>query len=238
MNKAIYIFSLIIGFTFFSQVASAQQNMLQKGQFAAGLRGGILLPSMTFSPGIAQLSLNTQTAGVIFQYFKEKKIGLQWEVNYETKGYQEAISQGVALYKREFDQVAVPVLAHIYFPIKRVHIFVNAGAQANYLLDESSEVYGDLSEQRYDYFDREPHQLSVDLVVGGGLSVLTGIGHFQLEARYFAGMTDSLERPERTSSESAYFQGANISFAYLIPITGWKNNKTMGELQEEKVKNQ
>ncbi|GAA4820140.1 porin family protein [Algivirga pacifica] len=202
----------------------AQQNFFEKGKFALGVRGAASFPTVSFSPNIRQSNFYEIGGGLTGYYFKEKNLGLQAEINLDHRGFIEA-SSTEELYQRTFTNISVPVLTHLYVGTKVFHVFAIAGPQVNFLYEKDFEALGTVEDQRYDYADRKPEKLGLDLVLGGGLAFWTGIGHFMVDARFFIGMSDLLERPVRTSSSFSYSQGLTGSVAYLIPISGWKGKK-------------
>lgn len=208
--------------------------MYKKPKIALGFRGGGTSATGSFSPGISTQSVLTYGGGLVMQYFHEKSLGLQIEVNYDERGYKE-VKQDTLLYQRDFSYVSVPSFMHLYMPIGNLHVFGFVGPEVSYLLNSGTTIFDEEAEekQRENYLEKEPNQFTIQLVGGGGLAYWSKIGLFQADVRFYTGLTDMLKRPNRISTESSFHRGFGISFSYMIPISGFKEKKEPEEIKKE-----
>ena len=83
----IFLLGILLGLVI-PQFVSAQNNF-QK-ELSWGLNGGISISSVNFiNPGVRQNSLLRGVGGVSLRYISENNFGIQCEINYSQRGWQE-----------------------------------------------------------------------------------------------------------------------------------------------------
>ena len=225
---AIGILACMFAFPAMAQVGELRNN------WAIGVNGGLNMSSVSFEPSIKQNSKNGMAMGFTARYMCEKYFsmmcGIQAEVNYVQRGWNEKIEDGSNnTYSRTMNYLEIPLLAHLAFGKdaidKGVKFFVNAGPQIGMFLSESENMsdnwdtssrpngivqqYGKMVENKFDY----------GILGGAGLELSTGIGHFLLEGRYYYGLADfwgSTKKDEFGRSGHSYM---GVRLTYLFDIT-------------------
>lgn len=216
----------------------ALPGMAQLGQersnLAIGVNAGINLSQVSFEPSIKQKSQNGVALGVTARYMCEKYFnmmcGIQAEVNYSQRGWNENIEDGSGnTYSRTMNYVEIPLLAHLAFGKdaldKGMKFFVNMGPQIGLFLNETENMsenwdpsyrpngvtqqYGKMVENKFDY----------GILGGLGVELSTKVGHFLLEGRYYYGLSDfwgSTKKDEFGRSGHSYM---GVRLTYLFDIT-------------------
>lgn len=216
---------------------SAMPAMAQLGEerrnLAIGVNGGMNMSKVDFSPSIKQKSLNGMSMGVTARYISEKYFkmicGIQMELNYSQRGWNEKIEDGSGnSYTRTMNYLEIPLLAHLAFGKdaldRGVRFFVNMGPQFGLFLNESEEMsenwdpssrpngvtqqYGKMVEKKFDY----------GILGGAGLEVSTGIGHFLLEGRYYYGLSDFYKSTKKDEFGRSGHSYMGVRLTYLFDI--------------------
>lgn len=199
MKRSFFLFILI--FTLAGK-ASAQVGD-PRNSLSFGFNGGMGTSSVSFIPSIKQQLSLGPTFGVTARHISEKYFflicGLQLECNLAGRGWTELIEDGSGNeYTRVANYIEVPFFAHLGFgrEVRGFQGFFNIGPQVSYLLNEH-EVYG--GKEPWDITNR-PNQvteqygkdienkLDYGITAGLGIEMLTGVGTFGLEGRYYFGL--------------------------------------------------
>lgn len=224
---------LLVLALFFALPAAAQLGE-ERHNFAVGINGGLNINSVSFQPKIKQNSLKGMALGLTMRYMSEKYFkmmcGLQMEINYSQRGWDENIDDGSDnTYSRTMNYLEIPFMAHLAFgkdALNRgVKVFFNAGPQIGFFLSDKEKMsdnwdpsnrpngvtgqYGKAVENKFDY----------GIVGGAGLEVSTGIGHFLLEGRYYFGLGDFYKNSKRDYFEKSAHSFIGVRLTYLIDIT-------------------
>lgn len=195
----------------------------QRRNFAIGVNGGINLSSVSFEPTIKQNSQIGPAMGVTARYISEKYFkmicGLQMELNFSQRGWNEKIEDGTDnTYKRTMNYIELPVLAHLAFGKDKGHgarFIVNLGPQISFMLSEKETKGGDWNpDDRYTsyltYGKMAENKFDYGLVGGMGVELRTGVGNFILEGRYYFGLADfynSTKKDPYSRSAHSYIGG-------------------------------
>lgn len=232
MNKLLASALIIFGSLWCQQ--SYGQLFDQRKNLSIGFNGGVNMSSMDFNPKVQQKGLLGNSFGFTARYMSEKYFkmmcGLQAEINYSQRGWEEKIDDGSGdTYSRVLNYVEIPLLAHLAFGKdsneKGVKFFLNLGPSVSFLLSEKenqSETwdptnrpnsptgqYGVVADKNFDY----------GLTGGAGLELSTKIGHFLIEGRYYFGLSDIYKSGAKdyfSRSANTYY-GAR--FSYLFDLT-------------------
>lgn len=232
MRKNIHAWILLVVACFSAMPAMAQLGE-ERRNLAIGINGGMNMSKVDFSPSIKQKSLNGMSMGVTARYISEKYFkmlcGIQVELNYSQRGWNENIEDGSEnTYSRTMNYLEIPLLAHLAFGKdamdRGVRFFINAGPQFGLFLSESEKMsdnwdtsarpngviyqYGKMVENKFDY----------GIVGGTGLELSTSIGHFLLEGRYYYGLSDFYKSTKKDEFGRSGHSYIGIRLAYLYDI--------------------
>ena len=199
-------FALAALFVFHFSLLSAQVGSV-RNDVVVGFTGGGDMSFIDFSPRVKQTLQPGITGGLVVRYTSEKYFSMfcaaQLEVNFTQRGWNELIDDGSDnTYSRTTSYVEVPFLAHLSFGSERrgAQFFINAGPAVGWFLSEA-EHYGYTAERPWDVSSRAnhvtaqygravEHPFEYGITGGLGVELLTAIGHFTLEGRYFFGLSD------------------------------------------------
>lgn len=211
-------------------VVSAQH--FYSPNLAIGVKGGMTLSNMQFSPSVEQGMLQGKLIGVAVRYTEEKLFGLIGEVNLEQRGWKEKFEDNPEFeYSRTLTYLQVPILTHIYFGGKNVKCFVNLGPSVGYMLSNSISSNFDYTNPTsvpgfpLQYRTTEQMKMEVskkfDYGITGGIGVEFRIRrrhHLQLEGRYYFGLGNIF--PDRKKDYFAASRGTSIqvTLGYLFRI--------------------
>ena len=224
---------IVSALAFFLALPALAQLGEERSNLALGVNVGMNMSQVSFEPSIKQKSQNGMAFGITARYMCEKYFnmmcGIQAEVNYSQRGWNEKIEDGSGnTYNRSMNYLEVPLLAHLAFGKdaldKGVKFFVNMGPQIGLFLNEKENMsdnwdpsyrpngvvqqYGKMVENKFDY----------GILGGLGLELSTKAGHFLLEGRYYYGLSDfwgSTKKDEFGRSGHSYL---GVRLTYLFDI--------------------
>lgn len=225
---------IVSALAFFLALPAMAQLGEERSNLALGVNAGMNMSQVSFEPSIKQKMQNGMAFGFTARYMCEKYFnmmcGIQAEVNYSQRGWNENIEDGSGnTYNRTMNYVEIPLLAHLAFGKdaldKGVKFFVNMGPQIGFFLNETENMsdnwnptsrpngvvqqYGKMVENKFDY----------GILGGLGLELSTKAGHFLLEGRYYYGLSDfwgSSKKDEFGRSGHSYM---GVRLTYLFDIT-------------------
>lgn len=197
LKTIISILLLLVSIQAIGQVGELRNNL------AVGFNAGFNSSNVTFESSrgakIKQNGLSGFSGGLTARYISEKYFamicGLQVELNYSQRGWEEKIENNDDTYSRTMNYLEIPFLAHLAFGKERgARFFLNLGPQVGFLLSENEkysdpwdpigrthEQYGKMAENKFDY----------GIAAGGGMELRTkNKGNFLLEVRYYFGLSD------------------------------------------------
>ena len=213
-----------------AQVGDVRRN------FVAGISGGADLSFVDFSPRVKQTLQPGTTAGLVLRYTTEKYFSMlcaaQLEVNFTQRGWNELIDDGSEnTYSRTSSYIEVPFLAHLSFGREQrgAQVFLNAGPAVGWYLG-GKEFFGYTADHPWDVSSRANKvtaqygravENSFEYGISGGLGVelLTAIGHFTLEGRYFFGLSDIFGNSKADPFGRSANNTITVKLAYLLDIT-------------------
>ena len=171
---------------------------------------------MMFNPTVRQIPLLGYQGGLAFRYITEKHVGLQIEMNYSQRGWDEESG----LYSRRLNYLELPFLTHLY--LGNTHRFIfNIGPKVSYLLNETVLING------MENSDAEQHVKPVyfpfDYGLTGGLGYnlhTRRAGVFQLELRAYYGLSDIFANTKSDYFANSNHMNAALSVGWFIQLTG------------------
>lgn len=227
MNKFIFTGLIIL---LFSHAVIAQKAPF-KPELSFGINGGVTLSSISFNPSVQQQKLQQYVGGATVRYISERNFGLQMELNYSQRGWQEKDSVPDYKYTRSLSYLEVPICTHIYADLgKRVRLIFNLGPQLSFLLSEdikdnhvintpsrpNATAVDDDGERKIQYYDTDVQRMfDWGLCGGGGLEFRTGVGSIIAEGRYYFGLSDIFSNKKSDEFSSSSNQVINVKIAYL-----------------------
>lgn len=226
-----------------------------RNDFAIGANGGYVMSSIRFTPDVPQAQHGGITGGFSMRYVCEKYFkticSIYAEVNYAQVGWKEDIldidnqpviitdSKQPMAYKRDITYVQIPVFAHLAWGREErgLNIFVNAGPQFGFYLNESTQTNFDAMNQPATDNNRVNHVVAQDtmavknkfdygIALGLGAEYsIPKVGHFLAEARYYYGLGNIYGSSKRDYFGSSNYGQIVVKLAYLFDITRTKNVK-------------
>lgn len=229
MNYKFVLFGLLLAAT---APVSAQVGE-QRNNWSIGVNAGMNLNQVTFEPRIKQHMQKGITGGVTARYICEKYFamicGIQAELNFAQRGWEENIEENANTYSRTMNYIEFPFLAHLAFgkEPRGIQFFVNAGPQIGYLIEEKEtygteggwntdgrsggvkQQYGKMADKKFDY----------GIVGGAGIELKTKAGNFLLEGRYYFGLADFYNNSKKDVFERSAHTTISVRLSYLFDLT-------------------
>lgn len=232
MRNYKYLLVLVIAMIY------ANSTMAQLGELrnelAIGFNAGMNMSKVDFSPRIKQTNQQGAAFGITARYMCEKYFkmmcGIQVELNYSQRGWNELIEDGsMNTYNRVMNYVEVPLLAHLAFGkdsrTRGMKFFLNLGPQFAYFISDKENMGGEEwnTSMRpngvvYQYGKEVENKLDYGIVAGGGLELSTGIGHFLVEGRYYYGLGDFYHNTKKDEFGRSGHSYIGIRLTYLYDI--------------------
>jgi len=196
-----------------------------KANISVGVKGGVDLSRVFFTPSVKQSFILGGNAGVTFRYIEENHFGLIAEVNFEQRGWKENFEDASYEYSRTLNYIQIPFLAHIYFG-RRGRFFFNAGPEIGFMIGESTKsnfdyknvgsISGFPLRTTYQYqMDAEPKiDYGISAGIGGEFN-LNRKNSIYLEGRFYYGLGNVLK-----SGRTENFRGSN-SMSIMISVGYW-----------------
>ena len=207
-------------------LALLAQSRLEREEIYIGVHGGLMMSMVNFNPRIDGANnlmdpLLGKNGGLVFRYSGHRCCGLQVEVNYLQRGWQED-AEATALtpathYERQLDYIEVPFLSHIYFGSESFRGFVNLGPQVGYCF--ASQERG----ERQSHYEAQYEAIKkpFDWGVAGGLGLYfrnRKVGIFQVEARFDYSFGHLFPVRRRNYFKQINTMDLSVNFGYLFEI--------------------
>ncbi|MBN1953345.1 MAG: PorT family protein [Bacteroidales bacterium] len=212
---------ILLLFSYF--VASAQEE--PNKQFYLGLNSGMITSRLNVTTDFKEI-INPFTdqhfesaygGGIVFIYYSEPRKGLQFEVNYSSRGWSET-PDSESSYRRRLDYLEFPFLAHFDAGTKKIHLSVTAGPTISYLIS-STEIVNVNNDLMKTYYNLPvDNRLEGGIALGIGLNTFTKIGIFQLECRINHGLSDLFAEVGDLGYSKAQNQVIGLKFSYLYGL--------------------
>lgn len=226
MNRAYSYIILLVSILSLCKV-SAEAQTHYSSNIALGVKGGVDLSRVNFSPSVKQSFVLGGNAGVTFRYIEENHFGLIAEVNFEQRGWKEDFEEYPFEYSRTINYVQIPLLAHIYFG-RRGKFFINLGPAVGFNIGEStkanfdytnlSSVEGFPEKLRITYQYGLAADKKVDFGISAGLGGefnITKRNSIYIEGRFYYGLGNVVK-----SGRADSFRGSN-SMSIMLSAGYW-----------------
>lgn len=208
----------ILATVFSSGNLTAQTVFLEPAEIYIGTSHGVNGSMLLFNPNVRQTYLLGYNGGVAFRYISEKNYGLQIELNYSQRGWNEANQT----YSRRLNYIELPFLTHLYLGDKNRFIF-NLGPKIGYLLSESVIESDGLNPDSDQHLLPAEFKFDYGIAAGLGYNLKTrSAGIFQLELRVYYGLSDVFPNTKSDFFNTSNHLNASINLGYFFQLTGKK----------------
>lgn len=177
---------LVLGVLIASALTLGAQSF--KPESYLGINGGMNASMVWFKPTISQTYQIGKNAGLTFRYISEKNLGLQVELNFIEKGWNE--NNGlIDIYNRRLSYLVLPFLTHIYFGNK-ARFYFELGPQLSYLLKDEVGTNYYLDPSNVEQAQALDNQIDYGGAAGLGMYFKIGSQAYQLGARASYSLND------------------------------------------------
>ena len=174
-----------------SLLARAQDVPFKK-EFFIGAKGGMVFSSVKFKPNVEQNLYIGNSAGFIFRMISEPHVGIQIELNYLQKGWEEKpLPEATQNYFHKLNYFDIPVMTHASLGKKAFKVTLNLGPAIAFLLSDSQGMNpaspGIPAAPPVQYWGK-PIDTGIDFLFVGGLGTeyhFKKAGAVALDARLF-----------------------------------------------------
>lgn len=186
-------------------------------QMGFGIKGGVSYSTLVLGIPIQQMTAGIDpTFGLIFNYIDKKTVGIQLELNYVSKSWEENPS-GNYLFNAKLDYIEIPMLTTLHFG-NRLKFLVNFGPYISILLNEEISHNIDESSSYFEFYNnRSTRKGDFGMIGGAGLRLQTKLGLFQLEGRYTYGFQNLYDFEDNNLDYSNMTTiGVYLSYQFLF----------------------
>jgi hypothetical protein len=219
---------LIISIFCTTLYVQGQNNSDFRPQLGIGFQGGINRSSVIFDPSIKQAPVNLQTYGLVLNYISEKYLGVQVELNMTQRGWSES-QDSLGSYSRTINYFEIPIMTHIYAPIKKFRINFDLGPYISFFNSYTEKYDKNLrhnpaddtirpGEIRY-YGVNIDNTFDYGFVAGIGVGYHSILGEFQFRFRFTQGLTSIFYRYPESSFNSSESRSYCLGFSYFYTFT-------------------
>ena len=203
------------------------QTRLETPEMYIGIHGGATASAGMFSPkingagNIIQSALVGGNGGAVFRYYGHKYCGLQAELNYMQRGWQEKYdatdTTSAGSYTRRLHYIELPFLMHIYFGSESVRGYLNLGPEIGYCLKE--QWSGTKQTTQTAQYGKLDNPFDWGIAAGAGMYVRTKkAGAFQLELRFDFSFGDYFSNRKTAYFSSSHAMDLSLNIGYLWEI--------------------
>jgi hypothetical protein len=210
-------------FFHFSLPAFAQIEPFKK-EFYFGAKGGMVLSRVKFKPNVEQNMFTGKSAGLLFRMISEPHVGIQVEVNYLQKGWEEKPVAGLTqTYVHKLNYIDIPIMTHANLGTKAYRFTLNLGPTVAFLISDSQGMNpsspGIPSVGPIPYWGK-PIDSRVDFLFTGGIGSeirLKHAGALALDARVFYSLTNLYDY-KNYGYDPSQTNGLQVTLSYLFRL--------------------
>jgi len=209
------------------QIASSQGKPFKK-EFYMGAKGGMTFGSVKFKPNVEQNMVTGNTAGLLFRMISEPHVGIQTELNYLQKGWEEKPLEGSTQnYWHKLNYLEIPIMTHASLGNKGYRFTFNIGPSVAFLLSDSQGMNpaepGIPASPPIQYWG-QPIDLKVDFLFTGGIGSeyhFKRAGAISIDARVYYSLSN-LYDTDKYAYDPSLTKGIQVSLAYLFRMNPGK----------------
>lgn len=205
-NQLIILFIFIIS-SIFAQVR------LQKPEMYIGITSGATGSMINFVPAVKQSYLLGYNAGLVFRYNAEKNVGMQAELNYSQRGWNES----TGIYAKQLNYIELPFMTHIYMG-KKNRFFINIGPKISYLLSEKVIVNNTTNSTEEQHITASQNPLDYGLCFGFGQLFAVKRNIVQIDVRAYSGLSDIYSNDKRDYFANSNNLNVSLNLAWLLQV--------------------
>lgn len=204
------------------------QNKSFKKEFYIGAKGGMTFGSVKFKPNVEQNMSTGNSAGLLFRMISEPHVGIQTELNYLQKGWEEKPLEGTAqTYVHKLNYLEIPIMTHASLGNKGYRFTFNIGPSVAFLLSDSQGMNpadpGIPADPVIPYWG-QPIDLKVDFLFTGGIGSeyhFKRAGAISIDARVYYSLTN-LYDSDKYAYDPSLTKGIQVSMAYIFRMNPGK----------------
>lgn len=171
-----------------------------------GIKIGGNYSSAALQPAIADITGDfSYTAGLSYAFSNKKNVGIQIDLLYNSRKWFETFNDSLNV-STQLNYIQLPLMTNISLGNGKVKYLINLGTYFAYNIDKS--IKSELPEE-HEYYEsvlnRQEKKGDFGLIIGGGLRYFSGIGSFQLDARFEYGYQNLYDQ------EDSGFRFSNMS---------------------------
>ena len=203
---------------------SAREN--SNDRFFVGVNSGLGVSRMNVDLSIeGMIAVSTDysfisgyNGGLVFLYYSEPNRGIQLELNFTQRGWDEK-PDTMNLYNRRINYIELPFLSHFDIGGKNFRFLIIGGPAASYRISESETININNDELIKDYYNTEiDNKFALDLTFGLGVTRLTRHGIIQLDFRFSQGMSNIFSESKAKGLQTTQNQFFGVKLSYLLNI--------------------
>lgn len=162
-------------------------------QTSVGVRGGVSLSRVNFTPAISQTFVSGYEAGLLFRHLNTKHLGIQAELNLSRQGWHIYPADSRA-YEKELQYIQLPLLSHVQLGGGRFTFVAQAGGFVAYTFSEKDlKLPLEDAEPGVVYAQQDLLPWQYGVLAAAGPSFRFNFGTLQLEARFAQHLSDLLQ---------------------------------------------
>ena len=201
-------------------------GMQSEAQTYIGIKRGISFSQATFDDvdpnynvEIVQEQTQGDITGFILKFLQDKHAGLLFEFNLIDKGWTQIVDDNFK-YKTTLKYLNFYPQSQVVLGKRKFRLFFIGGPYVSYLYNaESTEIPADQAENIPFIYDSElDNKWDFGLGGGGGFSLETKIGNFQLDGKFSLGLSNIIKKEQDNDPEFSRNQTIEISLSYAYPI--------------------
>ncbi len=201
-----------------------------------GVRGGYHASTANLSHTILATPVPTTqllsgSGGIMVKYFVKPHFGLQWELNYTRKGFEQLLFDTNDVFKTTFDYLEFPFMFNIYLGKRKTQYFANFGPFIAVLTDHKITGPDNSTSDQLDFlFDSGRDKKSATgIKFAGGIFREFSFGGLQVDGFFTADISNFLNPVDLSTGVPDNSQNLvfGISVAYLVPLG--KNFNTLNK---------
>ena len=185
-------------------------------EISVGIIQGTVYPTVNFDPIVTQEPILRYHGGLAIRYSAEPNVGIQAELTYSQRGWNEQ-SSSTGSFLKEVDYIELPLLTHIYVGKKSFRFFMQLGPKIRYAIQEKDKnTY--LNSSSYQHINPIDNYFDYSLLGGLGIEIRTHkLGFVQIETRYDFGIGDMYSNRKSDYFARSSNQAILASINYFFP---------------------